>query len=151
MVRVITAVVVGYIVSVVLTIVGIFIAWTIFGVEGAFADNSTVASAAWSMTILVLGFGAAIAAGATAAKIDTDPRALGVKVLAGVLLVLGLGVAVMSMGIEPQPVPPEWADGAVTFMEAGEVASSPTWYNFAIAIVGAVGVLVGGNLVGKSD
>jgi hypothetical protein len=57
----------------------------------------------------------------------------------------------MSMGAEPQPVPEDWADGEVGFMEAGEVASSPTWYNFAIAIVGAVGVLVGGNLIGKPD
>jgi len=149
MIRTIAAVIVGYIVSVVLTVVGIFVAWAVFGVEGAFAENSTVASTAWSLTILVLGFGAAVAAGATAAKIGGSQT--GVKVLAALMLVLGLGIAVMSMGVEPVAVPVEWADGEVSFLEAGEVASSPTWYNFAVALVGAVGVLLGGSLAARPD
>jgi hypothetical protein len=149
MLRTIAAVIVGYIVSVILTVIGIFVAWAVFGVEGAFAENSTVASTAWSLTILVLGFCAAVAAGATAAKIGGNQT--GVQVLAGLMLVLGLGIAVMSMGVEPVAVPVEWADGEVSFLEAGEVASSPTWYNFAVAFVGAVGVLLGGNLARKPN
>ncbi|MGD8330467.1 MAG: hypothetical protein PVJ49_13620, partial [Acidobacteriota bacterium] len=109
MLRTIAAVIVGYIVSVILTVVGIFVAWAVFGVEGAFAENSTVASTAWSSTILVLGFGAAVAAGAAAAKIGGNQT--GVKVLAGLMLLLGLAIAVMSLGVEPVPVPVEWDDG----------------------------------------
>lgn len=149
MARVIAGVIVGYVVSVVVTLLGILITWTVLGFEGSFAANSTVASTPWSISICVFGFVAAIAAGVTAATIGKHPNQLAVKILAGVILVLGLGIAVMSMGAEPQPVPPAWTDGEVTFMEAGEFASSPAWYNFAIAIIGAVGVLTGGNLVRK--
>ena len=149
MARVIIGVIVGYIVSVAVTLVGILITWTVLGFEGSFAENSTVASTPWSISICVFGFIAAVAAGATAAAIGRHPDQLAVKILAGVILVLGLGIAIMGMGVEPQPVPAEWTDGEVTFMEAGEFASSPAWYNFAIAIIGGVGVLVGGNLMQK--
>lgn len=149
MVRTIAAVVVGYIVSVALTIVGVVIAWAIFGFEGAFVENSTVASTPWSVTICVLGFVAAVAAGATAAVIGKESGPLAVKLLAGLILLLGFGIAAMSMGVEPQPVPAEWADGEVGFMEAGAVASSPAWYNFVIPIVGAAGVVLGGRLAGR--
>jgi hypothetical protein len=149
MLRVIAGVIVGYAVSVVLALVGIIVAWAIFGFEGAFAENSTVASTPWSITVCAFGFVAGVAAGATAATIGRHPEQLAVKVLAGLILLLGLGIAVMSMGNEPQPVPAEWADGGVGFLEAGAAASNPPWYDFVIPIVGAVGVLVGGNLVGR--
>lgn len=151
MVRVIAGVIVGYIVSVALTVAGIFGAWAAFGVEGAFAENSTVASTQWSITICVLGFVAAIVAGATAAAIGRHPKRLAVKLLAAVMLLLGLGAAVINMGIEPQPRPADWAGRDVGFTEAGEVASSPTWYNFVIPFIGAAGVVVGGTLVRKPE
>jgi hypothetical protein len=35
----------------------------------------------------------------------------------------------------------------LSFMEAGEVATSPMWYNFVIPLIGAIGVLVGSRFI----
>jgi uncharacterized membrane protein YoaK (UPF0700 family) len=151
MVRTIAAVVAGYVDAVAVTIAGIFVSWAIFGVEGAFAENSTLASTPWAITSCVIGFAAAAVAGATAALVGRHATNLPVKVLAGLMLVLGLVIAARTMGVEPPPVPEEWANSEVSFMEAGEYAVSPTWYYVLIPFIGAAGVLLGGRLVAKPE
>jgi len=66
-----------------------------------------------------------------------------------VMLVLGLAFALMGMGGGPQARPADWTGRAVGFAEAGALASDPAWFSFTIPFVGALGVLTGGNLVGK--
>jgi hypothetical protein len=147
MLRTIAGVIVGYIAVVVVTIAGVFVSWAIFGAEGAFAPGSTVASLPWSITSCLIGFIAAIIAGVVAATIGKDPDNLSVKILAGLMLVLGLGIAVMTMGVEPGPMPAGTVLADMSFMEAGAVAVNPAWYNWVIPFIGAAGAFVGGMLV----
>ncbi len=142
--RALLAVILGLVLNMLLGFGSIVLAWTIFGPEGAFQGETTVASFAWSG----FGCGAGLVMGAIAGRVTSAvaqqaPR-LPVFVLAGLLLVIGLGSAVLQLGVEPMPLPAGKSDGDLTFFEAGEVATSPAWYSFAAPGIVALGVLVGG-------
>ena len=98
-----------------------------------------------ALTSVFLGFIGAVIAGWVCFVISKSRRA--VKALAGVFIVLGLGLAIFTM---TQPGTADKRPPEMSFMAAGEKAYSPTWYNFAIPIVGAVGVLIGGGMM-KGD
>ena len=146
MARTILSVILGYATMVVVTIAGIGVLWGIVGVEGAFQPDSTVASTPWALASCVVGLGAAVGGGWVAAAIGKHPTNLGVKALAGVVVVLGLLLAFMTLGQEPKPLPEGKQMADLSFSEAGAVATSPTWYNFVIPLVGAAGVVLGGGL-----
>lgn len=117
MLRIIVGVIVGYLVAVVVVLIGLGIQWSILRGPGAFEPGTNVASLSWSLGALV---GALIA---------------------------GIALAILAM-VQGKPVtegvPADYS--TLTFAQAGEIAQSPTWYNFAVAVVGAVGALIGGSL-----
>lgn len=145
--RALLAVILGLVLNTLLGFASIAFAWVVFGPEGAFQGETTVASFAWCGfgcgTGLVVG---AIAGRVTSVVAQKAPR-LPVFVLAGLLLVIGLGSAVLQLGVEPMPLPAGKSVGDLTFFEAGEVATSPTWYSFATSGIVALGVLVGGRVL----
>ncbi len=53
----------------------------------------------------------------------------------------------MQLNVEPRPLPAGKSVGDLTFFEAGEVATSPTWYSFAAPGIVALGVLMGGRIL----
>ena len=136
-------VVVGYVAMVVVVFIGIAVMWSILGGEGAFRTEGTEASTLWSVMNLASGLIAAIVGGLVAtavAKQETHVPALG---LAGLVLVLGVAVAIVQLGSAPSAIPEGKVAADLTFFEAGEVATSPAWYNFTIPWIGAIGVLLG--------
>jgi hypothetical protein len=146
-IRTILAVVLGYVVMAVLVLLGIVAAWSFIGPQGAFEGETVTASTLWSTTGLVCGFIAAIVGGLVAAKVGNHPTHLPVKALAGLVLVLGLLLAVAQLWKEPEPLPAGKTVETLTFFEAGAVAMSPAWYNFTVPWVGAAGVWIGGVLL----
>lgn len=141
--RIALGVLAGYAVMFAVTLAGIAAAWAVLGAEVAFRAESTEASVLWSVVSCVLGLIASIAGGFVAAlvgKQDTHPPAMALAVL---VLALGLAMAVAQLGSEPSPLPEGKAIAELTFFEAGDVASSPDWYNFSIPLIGAVGVMMG--------
>ena len=145
--RALLAVILGVALSTLLGFASIALAWAVLGPEGAFQGETTVASFAWSG----FGCGAGLVVGAIAGRVASTvaqkaPR-LPVLVLAGLLLVIGLGSAVMQLNVEPRPLPAGKSVGDLTFFEAGEVARSPTWYSFAAPGIVALGVLLGGRVL----
>lgn len=145
--RALLAVVLGLVLNMLLGFASIVLAWVIFGPEGAFQGETTVATVAWSG----FGCGAGLLVGAIAGRVTSvvarqAPR-LPVFVLAGLLLVIGLGSAVLQMGAGPKPLPAGKSVGDLTFFEAGEVATSPVWYSFAAPGIVALGVLLGGRVL----
>lgn len=145
--RALLAVILGLALNMLLGFASIALAWTIFGAEGAFRGETTVASFGWS----AFGCGAGLVVGGIAGCVTSvvarqAPR-LPVFVLAGLLLVIGLGSAVLQLGVEPRPLPAGKSVGELTFFEAGEVATSPTWYSFAAPGIVALGVLIGGRVL----
>ena len=148
--RSIGAAVAGYVVMVLVVMLGAAVQWFVLGAEGSFQEDSTVASTSWSAIACVAGLLAAIAGGFAASKIDVSPNRLGVKILLGLILGLGLVLALAQMAGKPKPLPKDKKIADLTFVEAGEYASSPTWYNFAIPIIGAIGVVIGSGFLKSS-
>lgn len=141
--RIALAVVAGYAVMFAASIAGIVFLWALLGAEGAFRAESTVASPIWSVANCVFGLGASVAGGFVAVRVAKQKTHLPEVVLAVLVLALGLVMAVNQLGSEPPPLPEGKAVGDLTFVEAGGVAVSPTWYNFSIPWIGAVGVMLG--------
>lgn len=62
--------------------------------------------------------------------------------LAMVIVVLGVVSAFGAAGVERVPLDKPVAE--LTFMEAGQYAVQPAWYNWVIVMISAVGAWLGG-------
>jgi len=144
MIRAILGAILGYVAIVVVVIAGLAATWAVLGGAGSFSGEGPYPSMAWSASAVLAGFIAAFLGGRVALKIGrTD---LAVKILIGLMLVLGLYGAVTAESAY-QKRTAEAVDkpvGELTFMEAGAVAKNPAWYNWVIPFVGAAGAMLGG-------
>jgi hypothetical protein len=127
-VRNILAAIGGYVVMILVVFVGIGSAWMILGASGAFAGESPTPSSAWMVGNLVSGFMAAVAGGWAARRVGTSSAS--VRILIGLVLVLGVVSLLLSQGASVQALDKPVAD--LTFMEAGSYAVQPAWYNWVI-------------------
>lgn len=145
MLRDILGAILGYLAIVVVIIASLFLVWQILGGSGAFSGDGPEPSMAWNLAALASGLVAAFVGGKTAAKIGRGPRAA--HILLTLVLALGLFGALTAESAwerRQQQAPEGKAAGDLTFLEAGTVARSPTWYNWTIPLVGAIGVFLGG-------
>ncbi|MFZ2875753.1 MAG: hypothetical protein WAZ94_14860 [Phycisphaerales bacterium] len=141
MVRTIAAIVVGYIV-IVLLVLGLGVAaYAGIGIENAYHDKSWHATPIIGVLTLISGVFAAVVGGWVAGKVDVKPR--GFLCLAGVLLVLGLGMAALQA---TQPAPPPRTEPATMklAMEHSSDHRDPAWVTWLLPLIGSVGVVVGG-------
>ncbi len=149
--RPVLAVVAGYLIMVIFVMVTLTIAWGLLGSSFAFQSGTTHVTLRWVGLNLSLSVLAAIAGGYVTMWIAPNDSMLTVKILAGIILVVGLIMAVAHIFTDPS-VDQHLAQGVVVEgMSAFSAASEsvqPLWYNFLVPIIGAVGVLVGGRLRG---
>jgi hypothetical protein len=151
MLRAIASAILGYVVMAAGVIGGIAALWFSLGSRFAFADNSSMASTQWSVATLLMGFLAALVGGSVATKAGGPVAQRAVRILVILLLVLGTAQWVMQFDRAPAPLPPGKTLDDLTFMEAGQYAVSPSWYNAAIVLVGAVGVAIGGHCCSRAQ
>ena len=124
--------------------------WFALGSGFAFNEGTHEASTGWSILMIGMGAIGAVIGGLITASIGR--AAAPVRVLAGLVLVVGLALAayqlrsVESADIE-QTVPAE----ELTMWQAMETTKSPAWYNFGIPFVGCAGVLLGGRMRRRSE
>lgn len=139
MLRSIIAVVASYIAMAVL--IGVAFAGMWFGLgpdrllkPGSYQGSIVITILAPLLTIIGGLFG-----GWMCAKIgrSTTP----VKVLAGIVLVLGLIMAYFTL---QKPYPADPRPAGMTVMQIMEVGREPTWFALANPVIGAVAVLAGG-------
>lgn len=142
MLRNILGAIAGYIAMVVVAIGGIGIAWLILGGEGAFAGEGPQPSVPWLGFNLVFGFLSAMVGGFVALKIGRSNTAT--KILIGLLLVLGLLIAISQQFSAEEKVPIDKPVAEMSFTEAGQHAVQPAWYNWVIPLIGAAGAWLGG-------
>ncbi len=140
--RSILGVVVGYVATVVVVLVGISLTWVVLGGEGSFAGEGPFPSTAWIASALVFGLIAAFVGGLVARKLGRSGMA--VKILVGIILVLGGITALMAEAAYAKRDPVDKPVAEMSLLEAGEHAKNPTWYNWVIPLIGASGALVGG-------
>jgi hypothetical protein len=142
MLRGVLGVIVGYVVMAILVFVLLGALWMVLGAERAFRVGTTDVTVLWMVASAILSLLAAIAGGLTCALIAGGRGA--VRVLAALVLVLGLIQAIMVLQAEPQQV----ADpAALAMFEAMMAARQPVATLVLNPLIGAVGVLVGGGLV----
>ena len=150
MLRAILSVIVGYIglfIWVFATMTG---AWFALGSDFAFNEGTYESSNGWSAVSLVLGAIGAVIAGLVTASIAKT--ATPVKVLAGIVLVLGLvsAVAYQVGGATDdeaaQAVPVE----ELTVWQAATTATPQAWYSYSLPFIGCAGVVMGGRMRRRS-
>ena len=142
MLRSILAVIIGYAVIFLLVFAGIGIAWLVLGGEGAFAGEGPAPSTPWMALNLLSGLIASVVGGLVTRRIGGSQ--LAVRILVGLVLVLGVVSALLTGGSAAAPEPIGKPVAEMSFTEAGRHAVQPAWYNWIIPLVGAAGVLVGG-------
>ena len=121
-------------------------AWFVLGSDFAFVEGTYEATVGWSVVAIGLGLVGAVLGGLVTASIG---RAVApVKVLAGIVLVLGLVEAVMFQFDIGESEETEQAVAAeeLPMWEAASKAQPPTWYSFTIPFIGCAGVVIGGRL-----
>jgi hypothetical protein len=142
MIRSILAAVAGYAALVVVVVAGIGLTWAVVGGSGAFAGEGPEPSAMWMVANLVSGFLAAFAGGWVARKIGRSQQA--VKILAGLIILLGIITAITAEAAFAKRKKIDTPVAEMSFMEAGQHARQPGWYNWIIPLVGVAGVWIGG-------
>jgi MFS family permease len=145
MLRIIGAVIAGYVVLAVIIFAAFSVTYKALGPSFAFEAGTVEVTPGWMALATLVNLAAPIAGGFVAAKIGRSQTA--VRALAIVLLVLGVAAAAMSVSAPPKQVP----DRPLTTMEAAAYAHQPTWYTFALPVIGTVGVLIGGALARKRE
>ena len=145
MLRSILAAIAGYIVIFISIMVLMSVAWMVLGANGAFQPGSYEVTGTWIVATIILSLAAAVAGGFVCKAIGrTD---LSVKILIGVVIVLGVISVFYEMGMEraagvrPDDIP---------MFEAMTNGIQPVWLSWLNPILGAVGVFYGGKLKSSS-
>ncbi len=142
MLRLAGGVVVGYL-AMALVVFGTFsLAFQLMGAEDAFRPGSYEVSIAWAVTSLLLGFIAALGGGwisITFARSRIAPR-----VLAGIVVILGMAAAMPALTRGEEEPPPR--EETVDATEAMANARQPVWLALLNPLVGVTGVLLGARL-----
>ena len=134
------AAVLGWGTMVVALFISLFVAWAVLGTEGALQPESWSPSSLWIIVMIVMGLVAATLGGAVCAK--TAPDRWAVWALVGIVVVLGLAVALPEAPAAPGPRPVD-----VGMFEAMMNAQPPRWLPWLDPVLGVVGALLGARLV----
>jgi hypothetical protein len=149
--RSVLAVIAGYLVIVVFVMVTLIMAWALLGPSFAFQPETTHVTLRWVGLNLSLSVLAAIMGGYVAMWIAPDESMLSVKILGGLILGVGIIMAIAHIFTDAS-VAQQLAQGVVvegmSAFSASSEAVQPTWYNFLVPVIGAIGVFIGGRIRG---
>jgi hypothetical protein len=143
MLRSVLGVIVGYILMFILQVAAFMSIYTLMGADWSFKPASYQASTSWTAMQFVVILVIAIIGGLVCAAIAKGNKAP--LALAAVVLVLGLGLALLSTALRRADTN-EVRIGNVSNMEAMNKARHPVWVVFLGPFIGAFGVVIGGKL-----
>lgn len=141
--RLVLGVIIGYIVIAAFVFVAFSVTYMVLGAEGSFQPGSYEVSGTWSFASVVLGFIGAVLGGLTASKLGK--RRTAGMVLAGVVLVLGLIMAITTLSHKGTEAGVR--QGEVAMSDAMQKAKEPGWYLIVNPLIGVVGVMAGARLM----
>jgi hypothetical protein len=139
MLKTILAVVAGYVVMALFVMVSSAVAFMALGADRAYRTGTFEPTGVWIMTVLALGFIAAMVGGYVAAIITPSPAAP--KTLAIVIVIVGLVFALPVFRRPAQSPPARTSD--MPMMETMGAGRQPAWVALILPVVGAAGVLAG--------
>ena len=137
--RLIGSVVLGYVVMFVLVFVSFTVLYLMLGTDRAFEPGTYDASWLWIGVSTVLAILSAMAGGWGSRRVARSDK--GPRVLAGLVVVLGLLLAIPVLRAPAESMP---RTDAVGNMEAMQKARQPAWIALLNPFLGAVGVMLGG-------
>ena len=140
MLRILGAVVVGYLVIFILIFALFTLAYLVLGADRAFQPATYDVSTIWIIASMVLGFVAAFIGGAVCSMIAKGTKAP--LILAGLVVVLGILFAIPVL-TSTNTTAEMIRDGSVGNLEAMQNAKQPAWVALLNPLLGAVGVLAG--------
>ena len=141
MVRVILAVIVGYVALFLFIFVTFSVAYLTMGADAAFRPGTYEPSNLWLVISFVLGFIAAIIGGCVAATIARGGKAP--LVLAGLAFVLAIAFAIPVLMANTEP---SVRDSSVPNMDAMWRAAQPAWVVLLQPFLTVGGILLGARL-----
>ncbi len=141
--RKILGVIVGYISMAAFVFISFTILYLILGTEGSFEPGSYRISATWLFASIILSIIAAVLGGYICTLIAKNKKTA--FVLAGIVLVLGLVLAIPSLGGYSE-VSELVRDGSLSNMEAMQNAKQPDAILLLNPVIGAIGILLGARL-----
>ena len=139
MLKVVFAVVAGYVVMALFVLVSSVVAFMALGADRAYQAGTFEPTGVWIITVLALGFIAAMVGGYVAAIITPNPAAP--KTLALVVVILGL-VFALPVFRRPALSPPERSSD-LPMMQTMGAGRQPAWVALLLPLIGAAGVLSG--------
>jgi anti-sigma factor RsiW len=143
MLRLLGAVLLGYLAMAALVFAGLSAGYAVLGAERAFRPDAYEVSINWALLSVAVGFVAAVAGGWISRRVGGDLR--GPALLASFVGLLGLMVAVTSLADRTEPATPR--TGSPAMFEAMEQARTPAWLLVLNPLVGVAGVVIGGGLL----
>ena len=135
------SVILGYLVMFAIVFATFSGAFFLLGVERTFQPGSYDVTMTWNVVSVVLSLAAAMIGGVVCVTIAKSPT--GPRMLAALVLLLGLVMAVPALTAAPAP-PTRGPD--VSNTEAMMNARQPVWAALANPFIGAFGVLLGARL-----
>ena len=142
MLRSILSIVVGYFAMAAFVMLGLF-APARFLPELVFQRDALAVTPAFLAYSLVMGFVAAMLGGFVAAVIAGKTARWPVKALAGLVLVLGLALAIGGL-FQPEANVSAEEVARMSVQERMPLQRQPTWYAFLLPFLGSGGVMAGG-------
>ena len=142
MLRSVLGVVVGLIMFIILQVASFMTMYGLMGANWSFKPASYQPSTRWTAMQFVIIIVTSIIAGLICAAIAKGGKAP--LALAAVVLVLGLGAALLRTSMHPDTQ--EVRIGYVSQKDARDKAIHPTWVVFLGPVIGAIGVVIGGKL-----
>jgi hypothetical protein len=139
MLKTIFAVVAGYVVMALFVMVSSVVAFAAMGADRAYRPATFEPTGVWIITVLALGFIAAMVGGYVAAIITSNPAAT--KTLALVVMILGLVFALP--GFRQPVLDPPARTSDMPLMQTMGAGHQPAWVALMLPVVGAAGVLSG--------
>jgi hypothetical protein len=140
--KVIGGAVAGYVVMFVVMFLLFTLGWAVLGPGGSFRPGSWETTTVWVVVSVAVDVLAALGGGYVAMLIAKRP--LGPQVLAGLVLVLGLLMAIPMFTADPSALGPR--PDVVPMMDAMNKARPPLWLVIANPVLGAAFALLGGKL-----
>lgn len=148
MVRNILGVVLGYVAMFAFIFITFTILYFILGADGSFETGTYEVSTIWIIITFILGLAAAILGGFLCVIISKNHKAA--LVLAGLVLILGIAMAVPALGDSANEVH-EMRNKEVPNMEAMQKAKQPALALLLNPIIGTLGVFAGSKLRKEED
>src|SRR5712692_4336340 len=146
MLRKVLGVIVAFILLAILQVASFMTMYGLMGADWSFRPASYQPSTRWTAMQFAIILVASIIAGLICAAIAKGGRAP--PALAAVVLVLGLGAALLRTSMRPDTH--EVRIGSVSQKDARDKARHPLWVVFLGPFVGAAGIVIGGKLRRRS-